>query len=437
MKITIHRGAHEIGGNCIEVSKDDTRIILDLGMPLVEPRDKKKKFDSFSIAKKSVAELIAAGILPPIRGLYREIKSEKPLDAILISHPHQDHYGLLDFARKDIPVYLAEETRRIIEVSDIFLPHQAKIANSVAFKNRKPFSIGPFKITPYLMDHSAFGAYAFLIEAGSKRLFYSGDFRGHGRKAGLFQKFLRTAPAPVDCLLLEGTTLNRPDGAAHTEMAVEEEIVAAAKKYPKIKLAYTSVQNIDRMVSFYRAALRTKSLFVVDLYAAHLLDQIKEFAKIPHPDRSFKNLKVFFSKRMMRHLYRQNRKAIVYKYRPFEISADELQNRPGGAFLIFRDSLLEDYKPIGDFRDSVLIYSMYKGYMQEPRFETVQKFLKEKGIPVEIIHTSGHASFQDLKKFTDALKPAMLIPIHTFEPQMYTKLHANVRPLADDEPLVV
>src|ERR1019366_7929262 len=34
----IHRGQHEIGGMCIEVAADDgTRILLDLGMPLVAP----------------------------------------------------------------------------------------------------------------------------------------------------------------------------------------------------------------------------------------------------------------------------------------------------------------------------------------------------------------------------------------------------------------
>ncbi len=131
----------------------------------------------------------------------------------------------------------------------------------------------------------------------------------------------------------------------------------------------------------------------------------------------------------MRYLYRHNRKDIVYKYRPFEISADELRNRTEGTFLIFRDSLLEDCAKLGEFKDSALIYSIFKGYMREPRFRTVQKFLKEKGMPMEILHTSGHASFQDLKKFTDALKPAMLVPIHTFEPQMYVKLHSNVRPL--------
>ena len=42
--------------------------------------------------------------------------------------------------------------------------------------------IGPFRITPQLVDHSAFDAYALLVEADGKRVYYSGDFRAHGRK---------------------------------------------------------------------------------------------------------------------------------------------------------------------------------------------------------------------------------------------------------------
>jgi hypothetical protein len=34
MKFWIHRGAKEIGGNCIELSSEGKTLLLDLGMPL-------------------------------------------------------------------------------------------------------------------------------------------------------------------------------------------------------------------------------------------------------------------------------------------------------------------------------------------------------------------------------------------------------------------
>ena len=34
MTLTIHRGTHEIGGSCVEICSDKTKILIDLGMPL-------------------------------------------------------------------------------------------------------------------------------------------------------------------------------------------------------------------------------------------------------------------------------------------------------------------------------------------------------------------------------------------------------------------
>ena len=34
MKIIVHRGSHEVGGNCVEISHEQSRIILDIGLPL-------------------------------------------------------------------------------------------------------------------------------------------------------------------------------------------------------------------------------------------------------------------------------------------------------------------------------------------------------------------------------------------------------------------
>ena len=34
MQVKIHRGAHEIGGSCVEVESHGSRIVLDVGKPL-------------------------------------------------------------------------------------------------------------------------------------------------------------------------------------------------------------------------------------------------------------------------------------------------------------------------------------------------------------------------------------------------------------------
>ncbi|AND69509.1 beta-lactamase-like:RNA-metabolising metallo-beta-lactamase [Dyella thiooxydans] len=77
------------------------------------------------------------------------------------------------------------------------------------------------------MDHSAYDAYALLIEGGGDRLFYSGDFRGHGRKAALFERLVANPPADIDALLVEGSSLTRLelDATFPTEGDVEARLL--------------------------------------------------------------------------------------------------------------------------------------------------------------------------------------------------------------------
>ena len=82
MKFKIHRGTKEIGGSCVEVWTENTRILLDFGMPLVE-RDG-KEFDFSKFKEMNPQELIGHGVLPDIKGLYNE--TDKLIDEIGRAH---------------------------------------------------------------------------------------------------------------------------------------------------------------------------------------------------------------------------------------------------------------------------------------------------------------------------------------------------------------
>ena len=92
MKFKIHRGTHEIGGSCVEVWTANTRILLDFGMPLVNREG--SEFDFSKFKNLTSDELIECGVLPDIKGLYND--TDKLIDGVIISHAHQDHYGLLN-----------------------------------------------------------------------------------------------------------------------------------------------------------------------------------------------------------------------------------------------------------------------------------------------------------------------------------------------------
>ena len=144
--------------------------------------------------------------------LYKEDNDNKPPDAILISHSHPDHYGLLPFVKPQIPLYLSEGCLELIKATYYFRGLDSNLEAVEIIENNKCFSIGDFKIIPYLVDHSGFDAYAFLIEAEGKRIFYSGDFRGHGKKRILFDRFIANPPKDIGFLIMEGTGIEGKDG---------------------------------------------------------------------------------------------------------------------------------------------------------------------------------------------------------------------------------
>lgn len=103
MRIKIYRGTHEIGGSCVEIKNKDTRIIIDIGIPL------------------NVAEIDSDDILPKVEGLYSSTFPQKKVNAIFISHSHLDHYGLLGNISKEIPIFIGEASKDLIEISNLFM----------------------------------------------------------------------------------------------------------------------------------------------------------------------------------------------------------------------------------------------------------------------------------------------------------------------------
>ncbi len=104
---------------------------------------------------------------------------------------------LLSFVNPKIPIYLSQGCKELITISHYFGQTDCDPKNVEAVTMWQPFKKGNFTITPYLVDHSGFDALAFLIESEGKKIFYSGDFRGHGRKSILFDNILKKPPRGI------------------------------------------------------------------------------------------------------------------------------------------------------------------------------------------------------------------------------------------------
>jgi len=429
MQLTVHRGTHEIGGSCIELSSDSTgaRLILDLGMPLVKSDG--TQFEWSEHKGKDVQQLIDSGILPSIEGLYEPSKS--PVSAVLLSHAHQDHYGFLQFVQPDIPIYMSSGTRSLAEVSNLFIEASINVDNIKTFKMWRPFQVSSFTITPYLMDHSAPDAAAFLIEADHKRIFYTGDFRGHGRKKILFERLKKQPPENIDYLIMEGSMIGREEGLYPDETSVEEALVRQMRADKKICFIYTSSQNLDRIISIFRAAKRSGRILVIDLYTAFVLEKLSGLSS-NIPQFNWESVRVFFLHHHAEKLAKLDEQ-ILYRYAKHRIRLEKIYLDPNNKVVLSKDNRY--YRSlITKCGEVTAIYSMWHGYLERG---TLPEFLAKCGLGLIEIHTSGHAILQHLKDIAEAISPKFIIPIHTFYPERFIDMFTNVILINDRQRLTL
>lgn len=410
MRVCIHRGTQEIGGSCIEIEANGKRIVLDLGLPLTAgPNDNPEDF------------------FPLVKGL-REPADD--LLALLISHPHQDHYGLASFARPELPVLIGDAARRILKVARQFTPSGLAPDVFTPLRDRELLSVGPFRITPYLVDHSAYDAYAILVDCNDKRLLYSGDFRGHGRKAKVFERFLKDPPGDVDVLLMEGTTISR-NGKAR-RFASEDDLEAEFAEYFRatrgLALVWSSGQNIDRLVTIFRACKRAGKQFIIDLYTAEIL---RATGNPKVPQGTWDGIRVFLPRSQRNRVKERGLFDEVNHYRSNRISSQDLAKAASHSVMLFRPGLMRELDAADCLKDSRLAYSLWQGYLRDPRQARFMAWLKERSIPIEMIHTSGHASPDDLSRFAEAVGARRLVPIHTFAPEAFGDLFPRVEQKED------
>ena len=253
MRIRILKGTNQIGGVFTEISSKETKIIIDFGDDL----DGVKRLEN-------------------IEGL----TIGKPVyDGVFITHNHQDHMGRIDDILDGVPVYMSDLSRKIFETVFCFSKNKGKIhRKTINLEEGKTVTIKDMKITPYIVDHSAYNSFMILIEAEGKRILHTGDFRNHGYKGVLLENTLKKI-GKIDLLITEGTTLSREQVKSKTETELVDDIVEKTKRYDQV-LMLMSTTNIDRVTTMQRVANRTGKTVIHDIVLSNVLQLVTQ--KIPN-----------------------------------------------------------------------------------------------------------------------------------------------------------
>lgn len=377
---------------------------------------------------------------------FKDLWENNPPEAVFFTHYHGDHVGRIMEIPHNIPIYMGATARKVmINIHETLtkIPDEAEAEKHKqilsilmddervkTFKwNGKFFDcieLPGFKIEPYSVDHSAYDAYMFLVEAaddnkinGKKVILHTGDFRGHGRRGkrtlDVIKWYVHKNGRKVDVLVTEGTMMSRLNEKVMSESEMQQEAYKYFKQHKYVFLICSST-NLDSFASFYQAAKSCRRYLYT--YSSYLVIQLKTFSETAGNFSDVYKFKNVYKLDLDRELKKDN----------WRKTQKECMEENGFLALIKPEKWCEKYIDafINDCRDNVinempvLIYSMWDGYVDPNHKSKNQEWIdfldkqKAKGVEVIHLHTSGHATAEMIKDMIIAVDPQeAIIPIHT------------------------
>lgn len=446
--ITIYGGVNEIGGNKILVEDKGTRIFLDFGQSFgllddyfVEYLQPRTRF--------GLRDYFALGFMPRLKGLYNQWSLERTdmgysdpeYQAVFITHPHYDHIAHLRYLDQRIPIYMGETARGILRSanatasSSYFFEQEwtardgTRIPANIVrtFRTGESKRIDDIEVVPIHVDHSAPGAYGFIVHTSEGCIAYTGDIRRHGNKPELTQDFIEKArESGPRVLIIEGTRVapeeRRKD---YSEQQVYDKSMEVVKGDRKLMLAMRYPKDLDRFRTFYTVAKDTGKTLLISLKTAHLLMTLKDDKALGLPDPfDDPNLKVY--KREMK-IYkpwefplldrcvgsdyvRENQKDVIWELDFFNLTElIDVQPEKGGSCIHSMSEPFEE-DPMSQLQDEVL-----------------QNWLDRFGFAHRQLHASGHASMEEIFSIIEEIRPAEVVPVHTQFPELFGRCGRKVR----------
>ena len=384
VRVTFLGGLGEIGRNCAAIEQDGRIVIIDAGLMFPEPT-------MYGVDL----------ILPDFRWL---IERRDRVDAIVLTHGHEDHTGALRYLVKDVnvPIYGSALTLG-------FARHrltEAKVAKDLTFievADGEKRRIGPFEVEFIPVTHSVPSAHALAFRTSAGIILHSGDFKLDltpidGRRTDI-ARLAALGDEGVTLLLCDSTNAEEPGFTA------SERSVGAALRRLFLE--------------------RPERRMVVACFASHIhrVQQIIDVARE-------QNRKIVLMGRSMESNVKLARKLHLLHVDSSDLLDLENIDRygPGEICVICTGSQGEPLAALaklsrGDARflkvgaDDTIILSSHPIPGNEWTVGRVIDDLHRAAAEVihsghESVHASGHARKGELRTFHQLLRPKNFIPVH-------------------------
>jgi ribonuclease J len=210
-------GLGEIGLNLMVLECAGHGFVVDCGVMFPEDR------------------LLGNGVYIPD---FSELTEKRvPIDAVVLTHAHEDHIGALPYLLRkfEVPVYGTSTTlafvRRRLEEAGLYAAKQLH-----AIEPRKRFEIGPFVMEPLRVTHSTPDSIALAIRTPAGIIVHSGDFKiddapVDGQKFDT-ETFAALGNEGVELLLSDSTNVERA-GRTGSESSLKPILRELISRTPK------------------------------------------------------------------------------------------------------------------------------------------------------------------------------------------------------------
>jgi ribonuclease J len=375
-------GLGEIGLNLMVIEYDRSAIIIDAGVMFAEER-----------------ALGVGLLLPELR--YLE-ENRLKVEAVLLTHAHEDHIGALPFLLRRFPAPVFGTDLTLAFVRRTLTEDGPADADLRSYAPGQVREFGPFRVEPIRVTHSTPDSVALVIHTPAGVIVHSGDFKIDPAPVDGVQfdqaRFAQLGEEGVDLLLSDSTNAERPgrSGSESSLKPVLEDLIKGTRGRFFLSSFSSHLHRIRQMAEVAHAAGRR----VVPL-GRRMAESVRlglETGQLNLPPGTF--------------IDRSEADFLEPSRLAFLTSGS--QGEPLSALAkLATDSHPSVHVQSGD----VVVLSSRFIPGNERTINTLVNHLMKRGADVQYdavapVHVSGHASRDELAELIALVKPRNFVPIH-------------------------
>ena len=377
-------GLGEVGKNMYCIENDETIIIIDAGV----------KFPGVEFPGINY-------IIPDFTHLKNNRNKVK---ALFITHGHEDHIGCIPFLLQSIhiPVIYAPKLAAALIKNRLEEYRMLDHANIVEYDSDKVVPIDRFKVSFFRVTHSIPDSFGIVIDTPEGRIVSSGDFKIDLTPIGKDIELTRMAEIGKEgvTLLLSESTNAEQEGYTPSEKNVYDSIDDIIKNAHGRLIVSTFSSNISRIQQVCESAVsHNRKIAIVGRSMEKAVEISRSFGYIHVPDNSIiatEDIKLYPNNEILILCTGSQGESMAALSRIANGSHKDIHIIPGDT-IVFSSSAIPG--------NGVMIDNVINQLARAGADIITNSILND-------IHSSGHASRQELRFMLKLMNPTYFMPIH-------------------------